>query len=403
MLLASRKRRVLISAIPFVACLVIALALVATTHHKPRSLPAGPGCAETVATVSDIQAAVGRAHAGAVVCVMPGRYGPLTLSRSAAAAPNVSVAPRPSLDPHRGGRVTFAGITITGSYITVRDVYSTGGVTIGGSDDAIHDAIEHDDVTNPRGYGISILRPFDKPATDITISGNRIHATCSTCEGDALRLDGWRNVTVTGNDIYDIKECPGNDCHTDTLQSYQGETPTKGLLVTRNYVHDTVNVQGLAFLKDGDIADVTISDNLSVRMASTGQTNGPGIDENTVGLRITHNTYVRAGGYLEAGGSTPGASAYVAYNVFNSFNIQPPFYRLAEAHDVYTGGNQWSFKLSSSSALQAEPRYRCAARCGNGTAAGDDYRLVGSSDRTSPDYGIGIDWSPADQQYGPIG
>ena len=402
-MVVARTRRLLAGAVLVAGCLVIAVVLAATTRHHHRSLPAGPGCSATAGTVSDIQAAVGRTPAGGTVCVMPGSYGRLTLTRSADTGPVVSVAPRPSLDPNRAGKVTFAGITIAGSYVTIRNVYSAGGITIGGSGGATHDAVVHDDVTNSRGYGVSILSPFGKPASDITISGNRIHATCSTCEGDALRFDGWRNVTVTGNEIYDIKECPGNGCHTDTLQSYQGDTPTGGLIITRNYVHDTFNAQGLAFLKDGDIQDVTIGDNLNVRMASSGQTNGPGIDENTVGLRITHNTYVGAGGYLEAGGGSPGASAYVAYNVFNSFNIQPPFYRLSEDHNIYTGSNQWSFKLGAHSAMQREPRYRCGARCGNGTPAGDDYRLVGAANPGSADYGVGIDWSPADQHYGPSG
>ena len=83
---------------------------------------------------------------------------------------------------------------------------------------------------------------------------NRIHDTSATSEGDALRLDGWHDVMVTGNDIYDIRECPGNSCHTDTLQSYNGGVPTSGLTLTDNYTHDNVGAQGLPFLKDGDIS-----------------------------------------------------------------------------------------------------------------------------------------------------
>jgi len=400
---SSRSSRRLLGVAAACLCLLAALGVARIAGHGSRLAPAVEACTAKAGTVSNVQREVAAARPGAVVCVLPGNYGKLTLARAAGGGPNALVEPRARLDPNGAGRVTFNGITVAGSYITVHNLYSTGGISVGGIGGDTHDVIDHDDVTDPHGYGISILSPFSDPATDITISGNRVHATCSTCEGDALRIDGWRDVTITGNDIYDIRECPGDDCHTDTLQSYQGVTPSSGLTVTRNYVHDTLDSQGLPFLKDGDIQDVTISDNLSVRMASDGQTNGPGIDENTVGLTITHNTYVGAGGYLEAGGTAAGASAFVADNVFNSFNNQPPLYRLTEGHNIYTGDNQWSFKLGPGSELLAHPRYMCGARCGNGTAEGDDYRLVGYDDPGSPDYGIGIDWSPADQHYGPTG
>lgn len=395
-------RRWLAFAIALGLVAIVAVVLAPRKGRQAATAPAVHGCTVSANSLSELESAVAGGHAGAVVCVMPGSYGALRLTRATTPGENVLVEPRPSLNPRGDGKVGFSGITIAGSHITVRNVYSTGGISVGGDGGDTHDVIDHDDVSNPHGYGISILSPFEKPASDITISGNRVHDTCASCEGDALRIDGWRDVTITGNDIYNIRECPSNDCHTDTLQSYQGDTSSSGLTVTRNYVHDSVNTQGLAFLKDGDIQDVTIADNLSVRMASSGQTNGPGIDENTVGLRITRNTYVHAGGYLEAGGTTPGASAYVAFNVFNSFNIQPPFYRLTEGHDIYTGDNQWSFKLGAGSALESEPRYMCGSGCGNGTSNGDDYRLVGYHDPHSPDYGIGIDWNPATQVYGPV-
>jgi hypothetical protein len=48
-----------------------------------------------------------------------------------------------------------------------------------------------------------------------------------------------------------------------------GGVPTTGLTLPRNYTHDNVGAQGLPFLKDGDISNVTIPDNLSLHNTNT--------------------------------------------------------------------------------------------------------------------------------------
>jgi hypothetical protein len=390
----SRYRWALAVGLVVVVGLVV---IVGTRGSSPG--PATATCRTGLGSVSDIQRAIAKARPGSTVCVRAGAYGAITLTRNSAGSKAVILRPADEADANSGGRVTFAGITIAGSRITVRDVYSTGGIAIAGSGVYQDDTIDHDDVTNPRGYGISILCAFADPCRHITISGNRVHGTCATCEGDGIRLDGWRDVRIVGNDIYGIHACPG--CHTDTLQSYESGQPTSGLTVAKNYVHDSFQSQGLPFLKDGDIADVRIEDNLSVRMTSNGQTTGPGIDESTNGLILTRNTYVGGDGYVQGSGTGSPPMARIDHNVFGAFNVQAPFYTLIEDHNLYTGNNEWSFRIGAHSRLDAHPSFLCGHRCGGGSAAGDDYRLVGHDDPKSTNYGVGIDWSPAEQHYGP--
>jgi len=230
------------------------------------------------------------------------------------------------------------------------------------------------------------------PSSYITISANRIHDTSTTNEGDALRFDGWNHITVTGNDIYNIKECPSSTCHTDTLQSYNGGVPTTGLTITKNYTHDNVGAQGLPFLKDGDISNVTISDNLSVRNTNTnGQVTGIWVDENINNLTITNNTYQStSGSIVQADGSTPNPTVAINHNVFDNINVRPgtgPSYTTTEDYDIFTGNDQYTFSLGPHSTLTTHPTYL------NTTT--DDYRLT-----TNPNH-IGIDWAPTEQQYGP--
>lgn len=395
--LAVRRHRGLALAAGIIVLIALVVAVARQGGGSPGSV--SRACTGGLSSPSEISNAVTGARPGAAVCVRPGVYGALTLTRAPTGRDNVILEPAPaSTADNRSRRVSFTGITIAGSGITVRDIYSTGGIAVTGAD--AHDVrIDHDDVSNPRGYGVSILCAFAHPCSHVTISGNRIHGTCATCEGDAIRLDGWRDVSVVGNDIYAIHACAG--CHTDTLQSFNDQEPTTGLRVYRNYVHDTFETQGLPFLKDGDVGAVRIADNLSVRMSSNGQTNGPGIAETSSGLVITRNTYVQADGYVQASGSGSQPTARVDHNVIGAFNVQAPYYALSEANNLYTGNNEWSFRISATSRLDSHPEFLCGTHCGDGNPAGDDYRLIGYNNPKSANYDVGIDWNPASQRYGP--
>lgn len=335
-------------------------------------------CTVTVSSLSQVNADL---SSGAVVCLTGGSYGALTVTAKPASNATLTAAP--------GAHVTIAGMDIETSDLTVTQLHVEGGgieLWQKGSEGPLrHDVIEHNEVGPTNGYGIGV---FSKPATpseNIKIAWNKIHDTSASTEGDALRFDGWKNIEVIGNDIYNIKECP-TSCHTDTLQSYQGGTPTSGLLIERNFVHDGTNVQGLAFLKDGDVSNVTIRDNMELRMASNNPVTGIWVDDNSQNLLIERNTYQgTSGSMVAAGGSTANPTATITHNVFDVLNSTG--YSLTEDYNIFTGDNEWSFGLGPHDQYKVTPTFM--------NPAAEDYRLANNPN------GIGVDWAPAEMHWGP--
>lgn len=364
------KRRAVALAAALCACAGISIGC--GSHTAPTTRAAAAGCSSTLTSVASVNGAL---TPGSTVCLAAGSYGQVSITAAPSSNATLTAVP--------GAKVTVNGVNVAGSNITVRGLYSTGSINVGSS--GSHDVIEHNDVGPTGGYGISILSPLTAPSSDITIAWNKIHDTSTSGEGDALRFDGWKNVSVIGNDIYNIKECP-SACHTDTLQSYQAETPASGLVVERNYVHDDTGVQGLPFLKDGDVQNVTIRDNLAVRDTSIGQVNGFWIDENTKGLVVRNNTYPGLANVIDATGKEASSSAAIDHNVLGEFNTLGG-YALTEDYNIFTINNEWTFKPGAHSKIEAALTFV--------NTATDDYRL-----KTNPN-GIGIDWAPAEQQYGP--
>jgi hypothetical protein len=344
----------------------------------------GEACTITISSLSQVNSSL---KAGAVVCLAAGTYGAVSITVSPSSNATLTAAP--------GAHVVVGGVNIAGSNLTVSQLHSTGPINVGSGGPYpgfTHDVIDHNEVGPTNGYGISVMSATSTPSSYITISNNKIHDTSSTGEGDALRFDGWNHITVTGNDIYNIKECAGSGCHTDTLQSYNGGVATTGLTLTKNYTHDNVGAQGLPFLKDGDISNVQISDNLSVRNTNTnGQVTGVWVDENIVGLTITNNTYQStSGSIVQPDGSAQGPTVAINHNVFDNINVRPgsgPSYTTTEDYDIFTGNDEYTFKIGSNSLMKSGPGFM--------NTATDDYRLA-----SNPNH-IGIDWSPAEQHYGP--
>jgi hypothetical protein len=364
-----------------------------TTASSAQSTPVtaaasgGAGGGACTKTISSLTAVNSDLTAGAVVCLTAGTYGPVSITSTPSSNATLTAAP--------GAHVVVDGVNIGASNVTVSQLHSTGTINVGSGSPYpgfSHDVIDHDDVGPTNGYGISVISATSTPSSYITISNNRIHNTSTTSEGDALRLDGWNHVTITGNDIYEIKECASDTCHTDTLQSYQGGVATTGLTVTDNYTHDNVGAQGLPFLKDGDISDVLISENLSLRNSNTdGQVTGIWVDENIVGLTITNNTYQgTSGSIVQADGAAKGPTVAINHNVFDNINVRPgsgPSYTTTENYDVFTGNDEYTFGLGLNSILQSKPVFM--------NPATDDYRLADNPN------GIGVDWAPAERHYGP--
>ena len=112
------------------------------------------------------------------------------------------------------------------------------------------------------------------------------------------------------------------------------------------------------------------------------------VDDNTVGLSITNNTYqVTSGSVVQSEGSAAKPTLALNHNVFDAFNVPAGKYQVSEDYDVFTDNDEWTFGLGAHSSKSSNPGFV------NTTT--DDYRLA-----SNPNH-IGIDWSPASQHYGP--
>jgi hypothetical protein len=361
------------------------------------------GCTVTLTNASQVNSSI---TPGAVVCLAAGTpggtasYSGLSLSTSASSSSPATVEARP------GDHVTVAGITVQGSYLTVRGFYSTGGITLipaTTSSHVVHVVIDHNDVTDsPGGYGIDLSCNVAaggglvaQPGCQyITMSGNRVHDLTSTLngnDGDALRLDGWSDVTITGNEVFHVQQQNPSISgmgHCDILQSFNNNVSTKNLTFDHNYIHDN-NAEGPPFLKDGDVASgVVVTDNLVLRdLAFSGYgVNSFWIDSNTHGAVVRNNTYQGTyGSALQAGGSTASPTISFDHNVFDQINQVGSAYGITADYNIYTGHNQFAWSSGAHDSTTATFV----------SASTDDYRLASNPN------GIGIDWRPAAQQFGP--
>lgn len=344
-----------------------------------KSFAATPdSCDQTFNSVASLQTAVSASSStGQTICLSPGTYGNVSLSGTHSS--NVTVTADPSLDPNGSGKVTIGSLNVSGTFIKVSNFYITAGVRGGSGSGNV--TIEHNDVSNPSGYGINF-----SVSSNYTITGNRIHTTNTSGEGDALRFDQVNNLTISYNEITNIIECPTSSCHTDCFQTYNAGVTTNNIVFDHNYMHDN-QCQGPPFLKDGDInPNVTITDNLDVRN-SGGSFGTLAIAENTSNLIIRNNTYVNTtGSYIQTGGSSANPTAHLDHNVFDQIAVTGG-YGLSEDYNIYTGNNQWSFGIGPHSSLNSNPGFT--------NTAVDDYRLASNPN------GIGVDWKPSDYVYGP--
>ena len=101
----------------------------------------------------------------------------------------------------------------------------------------------------------------------------------------------------------------------------------------------------------------------------------------------------------EAIGSAPNPSLILNHNVFDQFNVMtntsPYKYSVTESYNIFdTKNGEFTFTPSSTDST-ATPQFMCGSSCGNGTVAGDDYRLASNPNN------IGIDWAPSQFTYGP--
>ncbi|MGI8713971.1 MAG: hypothetical protein ACR2NR_12505, partial [Solirubrobacteraceae bacterium] len=120
---------------------------------------------------------------------------------------------------------------------------------------------------------------------------------------------------------------------------------------------------------------------------------------NTSGLVAEHNTIWDGKGLtLRCLSSQVPCTAAVDHNLFAYFTNgnagDAAVYAVNESDDIF-GKAPWSFAPKVTDRVSAAPAFMCGSGCGNGTIAGDDYRLAPNPQ------GIGVDWAPSQYTYGP--
>jgi Tfp pilus assembly protein PilP len=368
---------------------------------EPEPDPTPTGCTTTAGTVAAAQSAVSAAAPGAVVCLSDGSYGAFNLTASKA-APGVTLrsanpggAKVSKIDVHGSG-YTIAGIDMDAGEFGITAYAGVQRLNI--LDNYIHDGAYLIELqsANGKAHGSPAGNPVEAPIKDVLIKGNRIARPSE----DAIRAMNFEGVTIEGNEITGVLE---SGSHVDGLQTIFGGS---GLVFRKNYVHN--NDAQVFFIKDGQVKNVTLADNLFVH-------NGPGSWPNplntvsftdVLGISVSRNTIwdIRGAGAGLVIGDWTGLPTGVAIedNVIQHFSLDPDSSALAagitEQRNTFGGtsyggpggtytqgnGNWVPNRMSSTSQIVSAPAFP--------NVSADDYRL-GS--------GRGVDWAPAGQHYGP--
>jgi hypothetical protein len=365
---------------------------------QPLAAAGSDRCSLTVSSAAAAEAGVLAGSGGAVVCLTAGTYAGLDLSGAHSGYVIVQPVPGQTVTITAGVRDSHANEVAVyaepgATHLIVHGFLVRGEMELAPGASAIR--IDHNDITGgPFGVELDSVncRTANAPTwsgcapepkiTDVIISGNRIHDIGGPAGGDAINVNNYANLRVTGNDLYGMIE-GGN--HTDCLQSTFGGS---GLVFDHNYEHDN-NCQGL-FTKDGDVTDAVIYDNLFVRDQVSHQPEGNLDIFNVYRLILRNNTSLPdTADILRDQGSAQPPRATVDRNVFDTFAdgccAERATFALTEDANVFLH-RPLSFRPAR------DDRIGLPAFIDPGT---DDYRLAHNPDR------IGIDWRPADQHYGP--
>lgn len=370
---------------------------VAVTALAPLAAAGSSSCSKVVAGAAAADAAVRSASAGSVVCLDGGTYAGLKVGGEHAG--DVTIEPQPgqrvALTPGVSGA---DGATVSvyvrpdTSHVIVHGFEITGAVQLTAGDSFVR--IDHNDISGaafgiwldssdctapnaPRWHG---CQPRAK-IRDVTISGNRLHDIRNGA--DAIDVDNYDRVRVTGNEFVRIIDPPGG--HVDCLQSTFGGD---GLVFDHNYEHDN-NCQGF-FIKDGDVVGATLYDNLFLR-DDLNRVPEQNLDVvNVYNLVVRSNTsWPGTGDILRDVAAARAPRAVVSHNVFSAFANgccgDGARFRLIESDNIFQSAPS-TFRPASSDRVRHARFVDPAA---------GDYRLARNPHR------VGIDWQPRLQHYGP--
>lgn len=261
------------------------------------------------------------------------------------------------------------------------------------------------------------------------------NSTVTRPGADAFQVKGFDGVTITHNDIYNVVQ---NGGHNDGIQTVHGG---QNLTITHNVWRDG-NIE-LWMIKDGTICSGTsteaqiqanntlcstsggnniMSDNLMFNNNSannppcgcgtsvTGQLMGP------INWKIEHNTNVQPGMAVTnnptlVGNGNPNYLIPVGnemdHNVMNNYrptdstssnNGAGIFTNPSVMNEHDNIFNTWTRNWISGgpgTTFNDNPIFKCSPNCGSGAGQSEDYELANNPN------GIGIDWNPVGQVYGP--
>jgi hypothetical protein len=354
----------------------------------PAPAPAGPGgpqrrniraCTQTVNSTAAAQSAVAAAAPGAVICLANGTFGKLALSASKAGEVVVQSAP-PAV-------TTIAGASLAGSHLTLEGFNITDEVDVAPGSN--HQTVQFNRISG--GYmGVQAANTSSTTVDDATIRANKFVGPFGE---DAIRLNRYHDsdgdgvgILIEGNEITNVRE---NGNHSDCLQAvWVGDH----LIYRRNYLHDN-RCQGL-FIKDqaSTVDTVVADDNLMLRNAAPcdgaagcGQ---PAIFQlfgPMTNLVMTRNTiWTPEGGSPTTLRNSGWGSVQVSGNVVSRFwaDTSDPFGGGYSASNNVAGAREMSWPATG--VTVGAPKFA--------NPAADDYRT---------NDGRGVDWAPAEQQYGP--
>jgi hypothetical protein len=342
-------------------------------------------CSLVVYSAMALQAALAPAPPGKVICLGNGHYGKLELSAE-------KRAPGVTLRAANPGKATIDGAELSGSNLKLARFKIDDEVVIEPGSRKI--SVLHNRIGG--GYfGVEAGPTTSANISDTTIRGNLFAGPFGE---DAIRLNRYHDsgdrdpygVLIEGNEIRGVRE---NGNHSDCLQSVWGGD---GLYFRRNYLHDN-RCQGF-FVKDqpAPVAHVVLEDNLMLRNdapcapAVVGYCGPPEIVQivgPTRGVRLTSNTIWTPGNDSPVGfRAGPFGRITVTGNVlFHAWSDwQGRFSPFIQRGNLVCKWDGTLPPLGRSSSTSCEPRFL--------NPAADDYRLAS---------GVGIDWAPRDQHYGP--
>jgi hypothetical protein len=346
--------------------------------------PPTAGCTSTVSSVSAAQSALSSASPGQTVCLVNGTYGGLSLSQPKG-------APGVTLTAANPGGATTGSVQVTASGYTISRFVIDGGISISRNVDRT--IVDHNHILAGNHYGVFVCtaEPPDQ-CDDTEITNNFFDGAMSE---DQVRANVFHDgdgdgvgLLVEGNEFKGNTE---RGSHNDAFQTvWVGDH----LVFRKNYLHD-FGGQGF-FVKDQSpaINGFIANNNLIVRQnlpcepaslcsgyqLSPWQVYGP-----LANGEMSHNTVAWGGG----GGTAVLTGTYTnvdfSNNVFNNLSVTngggtTP--TMTGTNNTYCNSSGWG--VPPGSTKDCDPAFL--------NPAANDYRLAN---------GRGVDWTPAEQHYGP--